>query len=118
MNIENQEKEVPNNKQENNEPQLETHSVRSYDHDPIDYIEIHPAPQTHISIRKDEVCLNECENKPCTYICPTRVYYWEDEKIQILYKRCVECGACIWGCPYENINWNLPQSGYGVVYKY
>ncbi|MCK4257616.1 MAG: 4Fe-4S dicluster domain-containing protein [Halanaerobiales bacterium] len=69
--------------------------------------------KSHISIRKDQVCKEKCENKPCTYICPSRVFYWEDESIKLLYKRCVECGACIWGCPYENIEWHYPRGGYG-----
>lgn len=88
------------------------------DYDPLNYVEIRADDRSHITIRKDKVCFEECENKPCTFICPSRVYYWEDESIKVLYKRCVECGACIWGCPYENIGWHYPRGGYGIVYKY
>lgn len=91
---------------------------KTHQHDPINFVKIREADQSHISIKKDKICRKECENKPCTYTCPTRVFYWEDNKIQVLYKRCIECGACIWSCPYENINWNLPQSGYGITYRY
>ena len=82
------------------------------------FIEIKVNQKSHIFIRKSQLCLNECENKPCTYICPIRVFYWENQRINILYNRCVECGACIWGCPYENISWNYPKGGYGVLYKF
>lgn len=91
----------------NREHQIDPLKTLTFDHD----------EHCHISIRKDKVCHEECENKPCTYICPSRVFYWEDESIKLLYKRCVECGACIWGCPYENIDWHFPSSGRGVVYK-
>lgn len=93
-------------------------SERTHDYDPIHFVEIHSDTENHISIRKDKICKEECENKPCTYICPSRVYYWEDESIHLLYTRCVECGACIWGCPYENIAWHFPRGGYGIVYRY
>lgn len=78
---------------------------------------IKKADKSHIHIRDEEVCLNECENKPCTYYCPTRVFFWEDNIIKINYSRCVECGACPWGCPYHNIDWSFPPGGYGVKYE-
>ena len=84
---------------------------------PLQYTQIVKSESTHIFIKDKEICLQECENKPCTYYCPTRVYFWEDNEIKIDYGRCVECGACPWGCPYDNIKWNLPQGGYGVNYK-
>lgn len=84
---------------------------------PLQSTIIKKADKSHISIRNDDICLNECENKPCTYYCPTRVFFWTDEEIKIDYGRCIECGACPWGCPYENINWSFPPGGYGVTYK-
>lgn len=93
-------------------------SNRVHEHDPLNFVAIHPDEQSHISIRKDKVCLEECENKPCTYLCPSRVFYWEENSIKVMYKRCVECGACIWGCPYENIDWHFPRGGFGVEYRY
>ncbi|MFW6270546.1 MAG: ferredoxin family protein [Bacillota bacterium] len=78
---------------------------------------IKKAKKSHIHIKDKEVCLNECENKPCTYYCPTRVFFWEEKKIKINYGRCVECGACPLGCPYNNIDWSFPPGGYGVKYK-
>lgn len=89
-----------------------------HEQDPLTFVTIRSDHESHIRIRKDGVCQTECENKPCTYICPSRVFFWEDQVIKVSYKRCVECGACIWGCPYENIGWHYPQGGYGIVYTY
>ena len=96
---------------------LET-SDRVHEHDPLHFVTILSDKESHISIRKDTICLAECENKPCTYICPSRVYFWKDQSIKVSYKRCVECGACIWGCPYENIDWHYPRGGHGIIYNY
>ena len=85
--------------------------------DPLQYVRIKKADKSHIFIRNRDICREKCENKPCTYYCPTRVYFWEDEEIKVNYGRCVECGACPWGCPYQNIDWSLPPGGYGVIYQ-
>ncbi|UMZ75328.1 ferredoxin family protein [Natranaerofaba carboxydovora] len=84
-------------------------------------LNIDPAPFTHIKIRNPELCKNKCEKTPCTYICPSDVYYTTENKstyIQIDYERCVECGACIIACPYENIDWHYPPPEYGVFYQF
>ncbi len=83
---------------------------------PLKNVTIKKDKESHISIEDRNKCLDNCENKPCTYFCPARVFYWENNKINILYERCVECGACPWGCPYENIDWSFPRGGYGVLY--
>lgn len=86
-----------------------------HDHSsPLDYVIIDPAPETHIKIINEKLC-NACENKPCTYFCPSRVYSWT-ERIQADYTRCIECGACPYGCPQQNIAWEYPRQGYGVHY--
>ncbi len=79
---------------------------------------IKKARSSHIEIVDRDICLNKCEDKPCTFYCPSRVFSWEGEKIVVDYGRCVECGACPWGCPYENISWNFPPGGFGVKYFY
>ena len=83
---------------------------------PLELVTIIPDKKPHILIKKDSVCAKECENKPCTYYCPSRVYYWEDDSIKVLYERCIECGACPYGCPYDNIAWQITGGCYGVDY--
>lgn len=87
---------------------------------PLDFLKIKSDGVSHIFIRNLRLCSEQCEKKPCTYYCPTRVFCWDDDamKIQITYSRCVECGACPYGCPHGNIDWRFPAGGYGVLYRY
>jgi len=74
----------------------------------------------HIKIKNDHVCLNECNEKPCTIVCPANVYHWEEtqKKILVSYENCIECGACRMICPFDNIDCHWPRGGFGVQYKY
>ncbi|ASS88165.1 hypothetical protein GLN3_14745 [Geobacillus lituanicus] len=33
------------------------------------------------------------------------------------YEGCHECGSCRIGCPYENIRWEYPRGGHGIVFR-
>lgn len=83
---------------------------------PLQYTTIKKASKSHIKIKDEKICL-KCKNKPCTYYCPSRVFSWASNKIKVDYERCIECGACPWGCPQNNIKWNFPPGGDGVKYK-
>ncbi len=73
----------------------------------------------HLRIIDREICL-KCESRPCTYICPARVYVWneKDRIIETAYEGCVECGTCRYGCAHDNIDWRNPRGGFGIMYKY
>jgi len=77
----------------------------------------------HIKIRnadpKTSPCANECKDKPCTTVCPAKVYVWEapQSKIIVNYENCIECGACRMLCPFDNIACEWPRGGFGVQYK-
>lgn len=71
-----------------------------------------------IEIKDQELCLKECDHKSCTYFCPSQVFSWIREETRVLPERCVECGACVLGCPYNNINWDYPPGGGGIKYRY
>jgi len=75
--------------------------------------------QVHIKIKDPQVCL-QCQDKPCTFFCPAGVYLWneEEKRIEIGYEACVECGTCLYACPYHNIDWRNPRGGFGIMYKY
>ncbi len=66
----------------------------------------------------DSICVN-CTNRICEYICPAKVYEWDNEnkKLQVTFENCLECGACRIACPYNAIDWNYPVSGKGITYK-
>ena len=76
--------------------------------------------QSHISIKSPQPCLEQCETKPCTTVCPATVYRWEEaqKKIQVSFENCIECGACRMVCPYDNIACHWPRGGFGVQYKF
>lgn len=73
--------------------------------------------QSHIKILDQEACL-QCEDMPCTRICPAHVYHWDEEekRIAVGYEGCLECGTCRVGCP-DNIEWDYPRGGFGVSWK-
>ena len=76
----------------------------------------------HIKIKDDSnksPCIKECKTKPCTTVCPAKVYVWEEPKKKIIvnYENCIECGACRMICPFENITCDWPRGGFGVQYK-
>ena len=76
--------------------------------------------QTHIAIRDDGVCWNKCQNRPCLFICPAKVYEWDESrhKIIVSFENCIECGACRMLCPFGNIDCHWPRGGFGVKYRY
>ncbi|MBS4030991.1 MAG: 4Fe-4S ferredoxin [Clostridiales bacterium] len=71
---------------------------------------------SHIHIRDSYRC-NICDVKPCTYVCPSGVFFWntEQELLDVMWRRCVECGACEPCCP-GNIELHHPRGGFGVSY--
>ncbi|MDW7673709.1 MAG: 4Fe-4S dicluster domain-containing protein [Bacillota bacterium] len=86
--------------------------------DLIKLTKIKPDKKSHISIKDSLICFTKCKDKVCTYFCPSKVYHWNGRRIIIEYSRCLECGASIMGCPYKNINWHYPQSGYGISHRF
>ena len=80
------------------------------------------APETHITLKKagaDAPCVSECKDRPCTTVCPAKVYEWEADhkKIVVNYENCIECGAARMICTYDNIAFDWPAGGMGVKYK-
>ncbi len=74
--------------------------------------------ESHIQIKRDLSCRKKCDDKPCTHFCPSQVFHWQNEAIEVRYWRCLECGACLVGCPYQNIALKYPEPPYGIQYRY
>jgi len=72
----------------------------------------------HIKIKDHHTC-GQCETQPCLDFCPAGVFSVDLKgKVLVSYQGCVECGSCRIGCPFHNIDWQLPRGGYGVAYKF
>jgi Fe-S-cluster-containing dehydrogenase component len=54
----------------------------------------------------------QCENPPCTPVCPTRATYTNEEGIVVVdYDKCIGCRACLTACPYA-----ARTSDFGLTY--
>ena len=72
----------------------------------------------HLRIKDGAVCIKDCGDQPCLYICQANVYRLEHDRIRVNYEGCLECGTCRIGCPRLNIEWKFPAGGYGVRHKF
>jgi ferredoxin like protein len=59
-----------------------------------------------------------CEGRPCVLVCPAGLFNWEDNRLTIIWEKCLECGACPVVCPYAAIQWRFPREGRGVKYRW
>lgn len=71
---------------------------------------------THLIIKDQSVC-EACVDKPCTDLCPARVYEYKDDKMVVGFEGCLECGACRIACPHDNIDWSYPRGGFGIQFR-
>ena len=74
-------------------------------------------PDTVSHLKPDIEFCKKCKDKPCTYICPAKVYEWENNKMTVDYENCLECGACRIACPSKSLNWEYPKGTKGVIFK-
>ncbi|MCE3009513.1 MAG: electron transfer flavoprotein-ubiquinone oxidoreductase [Proteobacteria bacterium] len=82
----------------------------------------------HLLLQDGDVCRAVCEPKyksPCTHFCPASVYEMVPAKngqasqydLQINYTNCIHCKTCDIKCPFENIEWTVPEGGGGPRYR-
>lgn len=81
----------------------------------------------HLLLQNGDICRTECEPKyksPCTHFCPASVYEMLPSKkgqgqydLQINYTNCIHCKTCDIKCPFENIEWTVPEGGGGPQYR-
>ena len=78
-----------------------------------------PGDETHITLGDPAACL-ECEKKICLTVCPSGVFHWSgdpEKPLDVLYRRCVECGACRLACPRGAVTFAWPEGGRGVAFR-
>ena len=73
----------------------------------------------HIAIDHD-LCRQVCSLRPCLYICPAKLYSYDEEKDEIFvdYEGCLECGTCLIVCEDAALTWVYPRPGYGVQFRF
>lgn len=80
----------------------------------------------HLLVQKEDICRSTCYPKyqsPCTHFCPANVYemlpapdHPEERVLHINYTNCIHCKTCDIKCPFDNIEWTVPEGGGGPSY--
>jgi electron-transferring-flavoprotein dehydrogenase len=80
----------------------------------------------HLILRDGDICRTACEpvyKSPCNHFCPANVYEMVPsskeagtKELQINYTNCIHCKTCDIKCPFENIDWTVPEGGGGPKY--
>jgi electron-transferring-flavoprotein dehydrogenase len=81
----------------------------------------------HLLLGDNDICRTQCEpqyKSPCTHFCPAAVYEMvpsvqdaSQKDLQINYTNCIHCKTCDIKCPFENIEWTVPEGGGGPKYS-
>ncbi|MEK6627622.1 MAG: electron transfer flavoprotein-ubiquinone oxidoreductase [Bdellovibrionota bacterium] len=80
----------------------------------------------HLLLQNGDICRTVCEpqyKSPCVKFCPASVYEMLPSTkgeggydLQINYTNCIHCKTCDIKCPFENIDWTVPEGGGGPKY--
>lgn len=81
----------------------------------------------HLILKDGDICRSVCEpnyKSPCNHFCPANVYEMVPsvketgkKDLQINYTNCIHCKTCDIKCPFENIEWTVPEGGGGPQYR-
>jgi ferredoxin like protein len=78
------------------------------------------AGRPHIKIKDANVCVSECQDKSCTYVCPASCYTLEGNgAVTLITDGCLECGSCRIICSeHVNVDWEYLRGGHGILFKF
>ena len=71
-----------------------------------------------VHIQVEERLCQDCDLKPCLYVCPSECYQLRDNHMTFSYEGCLECGSCRLACDRQAIRWVYPRGGFGICYQY
>jgi len=85
------------------------------------YAEHREEQPSHVLIRDLDICNQECRTSyeiPCLTFCPAGVYEMIDGKLKAANpSNCLHCKCCQRKCPYQNVQWTVPEGGGGPRYE-
>ncbi len=80
----------------------------------------------HLLVANTDICRTVCQpqyKSPCNLFCPASVYemipsgtHQGQMELQVNYTNCIHCKTCDLKCPFENIEWTVPEGGGGPRY--
>ena len=85
----------------------------------------------HLKLQNGNICQTICKpqyESPCVQFCPASVYEMLPSTtakaadggsaydLQINYTNCIHCKTCDIKCPFDNIEWTVPEGGGGPKY--
>lgn len=81
----------------------------------------------HLLLQNGDICRTVCKpqyESPCVLFCPANVYEMLPSQnkgegqydLHINYTNCIHCKTCDIKCPFENIEWTVPEGGGGPRY--
>ncbi|MEX3672161.1 ferredoxin family protein [Paraburkholderia phenoliruptrix] len=78
------------------------------------------ADRPHVRIKNPDVCINDCIDKSCTFVCPASCYQNENTgSVTLVTDGCLECGSCRILCTeHQNLSWEYPRGGHGIQFKF
>ena len=81
----------------------------------------------HLLVGDRDLCRTVCEpqyKSPCVRFCPASVYemlpsqkHQGQYELQVNFTNCIHCKTCDIKCPFENIDWTVPEGGGGPQYQ-
>ena len=85
------------------------------------YAEHREEQPNHVLISDLDICNQECRTSyeiPCLTFCPAGVYKMIDGKLKAANpSNCLHCKCCQRKCPYQNVQWTVPEGGGGPRYE-
>ena len=75
--------------------------------------------ESHLGVTIPGICEEKCVTQDCESVCPADVWTVENDGVPtIAYENCLECGSCRFACSHGNVEWEYPETGAGVSYKF
>lgn len=78
------------------------------------------SPEPVVKIVNAQNC-EPCHDEACLNLCPANVFQPNQNRpggIEVHAEQCLECGACVYFCGKDNIRFDYPPGGYGVIHQY